>query len=146
MKVTQSCPTLCDPMDYTVCGILQTRILAWVAFPFSRGSSQPRDQTQVSCTAGRFFTSWATREARTLGYSQQLYRGGKWGLESPASSGTPRSKGTAQWLKPSNNLVQTHALIRATLSAEIIRVSYLRWSWPALFFSFMSIRLCPDDN
>ena len=43
--------------------ILQARILEWVAFPFSRGSSQPRDQTQVSCIAGRFFTSWATREA-----------------------------------------------------------------------------------
>ena len=50
-------------MDYTVHGILQARILALVAFPFSRGSSQPRDQTQVSCIAGRFFTSWATREA-----------------------------------------------------------------------------------
>ena len=45
-KVTQSCPTLCDPMDYTVHGMLQVRILEWVAFPFSRGSSQPRDPTQ----------------------------------------------------------------------------------------------------
>ena len=53
----------CDPMDYTVHGILQARILEWVAFPFSRGSSQPRDQTQVSHIAGGFFTSWATREA-----------------------------------------------------------------------------------
>ena len=44
--------------------ILQDRILEWVAFPFSRGSSQARDQTQVSHTAGRFFTSWATREAQ----------------------------------------------------------------------------------
>ena len=44
-------------------GILQARILEWVAFPFSRGSSQPRDQTQVSWIAGGFFTSWATREA-----------------------------------------------------------------------------------
>ena len=43
VKVTQSYPTLCDPMDYTVHGILQARILEWVAFPFSRGSSQPRD-------------------------------------------------------------------------------------------------------
>ena len=51
-------------MDYTVHGILQARILKWVAFPFSKGSSQPRDQTQVSCIAGRFFTSWATREAQ----------------------------------------------------------------------------------
>ena len=47
MKVAQSCPTLCNPMDYTVHGLLQARILEWVAFPFSRGSSQPRDQTQV---------------------------------------------------------------------------------------------------
>ena len=52
-------------MDYTIHGILQARILQWVAFPFSRGSSQPRDGTPVSCIAGRFFTSWAIREAPT---------------------------------------------------------------------------------
>ena len=57
VKVAQSCLTLCDPMDYTVHGILQARILEWVAFPFSRGSSQPRDRTQVSRIAGRCFTS-----------------------------------------------------------------------------------------
>ena len=61
VKVTQSCPTLYDLMNYTVHGILQARILEWVAFPFSRGSSQPRDQTQVSRTAGGFFTSWVTK-------------------------------------------------------------------------------------
>ena len=44
-KVAQSCLTLCDPLDYTVHGILQARILEWVAFPFSRGSSQPSDRT-----------------------------------------------------------------------------------------------------
>ena len=60
--VTQSCLTLCDPMDCSppgssVHGILQARILEWVAFPFSRGSSQPRDETQVSCIAGGFFTA-----------------------------------------------------------------------------------------
>ena len=63
MKVAQLCLTLCDPMDYIVHGILQARILEWVAFPFSRGCSQPRDQTQVSHIAGGFFTSRATREA-----------------------------------------------------------------------------------
>ena len=47
-KVAQLCLTLCDPMDDTVHGLLQARILEWVAFPFSRGSSQPRDGTQVS--------------------------------------------------------------------------------------------------
>ena len=44
--ITQSCMTLCDPMDNTIHGILQARILEWVAFPFSRGSSQTRDQTR----------------------------------------------------------------------------------------------------
>ena len=64
MKVIQSCLTLCNPMDYTVYGILQARIPEWVAVPFSRESSQPRDQTQVSHIAGGFFTSWANREAQ----------------------------------------------------------------------------------
>ena len=64
VKVAQSCLTLCNPIDYKVHGILQARILQWVAFPFSRLSSQPRDWTQVSCIAGGFFTSWATREAQ----------------------------------------------------------------------------------
>ena len=56
-------------MDYTVHGILQTRILEWVAFAFSfsRGSSQPRDWTQVSCLAGGFFTSWATGKPKNTG-------------------------------------------------------------------------------
>ena len=49
MKVAQSCPTLCDPMNYTVHRVFQARILEWVVFSFSRGSSQPRDRTQVSC-------------------------------------------------------------------------------------------------
>ena len=57
VKVAQLCPTLCDPMDYTVHEILQARILELVVFLFSRGSSQPRDRTQVSCIAGSFFTS-----------------------------------------------------------------------------------------
>ena len=65
VKVAQSCRTLCDPMYYTVHGFLQARILEWVASPFSRGSSQPRDRTQVSHTAGRSFTIWATRGVHT---------------------------------------------------------------------------------
>ena len=70
MKGAQSCPTLWDPVDYTVHGILQARILEWVAFPFSRGSSQPRNQTWVSCIAGRFFTTWAMR----AGLSKLFYQ------------------------------------------------------------------------
>ena len=59
MKFAQSCPTLCGPMDYTVHGIFSRPEY----FPFSRASSQLRDQTQVFCIAGTFFISWATREA-----------------------------------------------------------------------------------
>ena len=66
-KSLQSCLTLCDPMDCSppgssVHGILQARTEEWVAISFSRGSSWPRDQTWVSCVAGKFFTVWATRE------------------------------------------------------------------------------------
>ena len=57
VKVAQWCLTLRDPMDYTVHGILQARILEWVASPFTRGSSQPRDRNKVSRIAGGFFTS-----------------------------------------------------------------------------------------
>ena len=63
MQFTQLCPTLCDPVDYTVHGILQARILEWVTLLFSGGSFQPRDQTQVSHIEGGLFTSWTTREA-----------------------------------------------------------------------------------
>ena len=106
VKVTPSCLTLCDPVDYTIHGILQARILEWVAssllqgifptqgldpglphcrwvlyqlshhgsarklecvaYPFSSGSSQPRNRTRVSWIVGRFFTNWATREARII--------------------------------------------------------------------------------
>ena len=59
VKVAQSCPTLVTPP-----GILQARILKWVAFPFSRGFSPPRDQTQVSHIEGKLFTSWVTRQAK----------------------------------------------------------------------------------
>ena len=68
VKVTQSWLTLCHPMNYRVHGILQARILEWIAFPFSRGSSQPRNCTQVSCIAGGFFTNLATREAQEIWY------------------------------------------------------------------------------
>ena len=66
MKVAQSYPTLCDPMDYTAHGILQARILEWTAFPFSRGSSQPRGRTHVSRIASGFFTLSHTGSPRIL--------------------------------------------------------------------------------
>ena len=79
------CPTLCDPMDYSlsgssVQGILQARILEWVAMPSSRGSSQHRSQTRVSCgfcIAGRFFTAEPTGKPRNLGKVINIQRGRK---------------------------------------------------------------------
>ena len=66
-EVAQLCPTLFDPMDSSrpgssVHGIFQATVLEWIAISFSRGSSQPRDQTRVSCIVDRSFTVWATRE------------------------------------------------------------------------------------
>ena len=66
MKVAQSCQILCDPIDCnllgsSVDGILQARIVEWVAISFSRGSSRPRDRTQISCIGGGFFTVQAQR-------------------------------------------------------------------------------------
>ena len=68
-------------MDCIVHGTLQARILEWVAFPFSRGSSQPRDRTQVSHIAGGIFTNWATREA------QEYWSG--WPIPSPGNLSNP---------------------------------------------------------
>ena len=77
--VAQFCPTLGDPMDWSppvssAHGILQARIQGWVAIPFSRGSSWPRDWTWVSCTAGKFFTVWATREALFLKFFFNFFK------------------------------------------------------------------------
>ena len=78
VQLLQLCQTLCDPLDCSlpgssVHGILQARILEWAAISFSRGSSQPRDQTWVSCIADRRFTIWATREAHMIVFSFQMY-------------------------------------------------------------------------
>ena len=81
--VTQLCPTLCNPMDCrppgsSVHGILQVRILEWGAIPFSRGSSQPRDRTGVSCIAGRFFTTEPPGKPKVEPASCQLLAPHQW--------------------------------------------------------------------
>ena len=70
-EVAQSCPTLCDPIDYSlpgssVHGIFQAIVLEWIVISFSRGSSQPRARTRVSRIVDRRFTIWATREVREV--------------------------------------------------------------------------------
>ena len=77
LKVAQLCPTLCDPMDYSrpsssVHGVLLARILEWVAIPFSRRSSRPKDWTQVSHIAGRVFTVWTTRKSPNNGRTKHV--------------------------------------------------------------------------
>ena len=72
VSMARSCPALCNPMDCSppgssVHGILQERILEWVAIPFSRGSSWPRNRTLVSCIADGFFAIRATRETHFKG-------------------------------------------------------------------------------
>ena len=95
MKVAQSSPALCYCMNCTIHGILQARILEWVAFPFSRESSQTRNWTQVSHIAGGFFTSWATREA-------PLYKSSFYSI--PTTKKTKNKAGTFL-IKPSHDFI-----------------------------------------
>ena len=93
-EVTQSCPTLCDPMacslpGSSVRGIFQAIVLEWIAISFSRGSSQPRDQTQVSRIVDRHFTIWATREA------QERLKSTNW--KGSMSAGQEWWKPTSSW-------------------------------------------------
>ena len=77
-EVAQLCPTLCSPMDCnllgsSVNGIFQARVLEWVAISFSKGSSQPRDWTRVSCIVGRYFIIWATREVKNIATDENSF-------------------------------------------------------------------------
>ena len=105
LLVTQSCPTLCDPMDCgppgsSVRGILQARILEWVAMPSSRELSQTRDQTQVSHIAGGFFTNRALSKAHAYTYTgrqikPQMQEPGK----QTESSTKPQAGSLRSWIK-----------------------------------------------
>ena len=99
-----SCPTLCDHRDYTVRGILQARILEWVDFPFSRGSSQPRDWTRVSHIAGGFCTGLKTSALllMSIDWRAELWSAALiWLLPQPLPDWTdPLSLGTAAPLTP----------------------------------------------
>ena len=117
-------------MDYTVLGLLQARILEWVAFPFSRESSQPRDRTQVSHIADGFFTSWATREALHVNYTlikpqkNWNFPGGTVDKNPPANVGG--GYGSSTW---SGNIPHTVGqLSLCALSTEPALVSCTYWS------------------
>ena len=110
--VAKSCPTLPTPMDCnlpgsSVHGILQARMLEWVAISFSRGSSLPKNWTQVSCIAGRWFPNWAMREAQTTGgcvlmKGESLSKRGKHRIQrtGDATQGTWRECPGGKWDRP----------------------------------------------
>ena len=132
VKVTQLCLTLCDLMDYTVHGILQARILEWVAFPFSRGSSQPRDRTQVSHFAGGFFTSWATREAQEYWSGQPIPSPGELpdpGIE-PGSLALQADSLPAELTRKTNTLHHDH-------TCRVLPISWATCN-NSVWFSFFS--------
>ena len=130
MKVAQSCPTLCDPSEYTVHGSLQAWILEWVAFPFSRGSSQLRDWTQVSHIAGGFFTSWATREA-------QEYWSGFSSVQLSCSV-------MSDSLQPHESQHTRHPCPSPTLRVYPNSYPSSRWCHPAILSSVIPFSSCPQ--
>ena len=130
LKVVQSCLTLCDPMIH---GILQARILEWVAFPFSRGSRfQPRDWTQVCHIASEFFTSWATREAHVCGKptANIILNGEKlksFPLRSGTRQGCPLSQLFNIVLEILAKAIKEKEIKRIQIRKEVVKLSDCRW-------------------
>ena len=124
-EVAQSCPTLCDPMDYSLPGssvhwIFQARVLEWVAISFSRGSSRPRDWTQVSHIVGRRFTIWATRENIEIGIYLMKF-------VSESENCCPSSTGPSKW---SSLKLTVHQLCLLPFSLTGLLFSLCLWfSW-----------------
>ena len=155
-KVPQLCPTLCDP--WTVdqqsplsMKILQARILEWVAIPSFRGSSQSRYQTQVPCTAGAFFTIWATSPVQSLSPVQLLAT--PWAAAHQASLSIANSWSLLKLMStesviPSNHLILCHPLLLLPSIFPSIRVfsneSVLPIRWPK-YWSF-SFSISPSNE
>ena len=164
-QLLQSCPTLCDAMDcslpgFFVHGIFQSRILEWVDMPSSRGSFWPRDQTRVSCFAGRFFTHWATWEAlQDIQFSsvQLLSRvylfvtpwiTARQACLSITNSWSLPKLMSIKLVMPSSHLILCHPLLLLPPIPPSIRVfsneSTLRMSWPK-YWSF-SFNISPSNE
>ena len=137
-------------MDYTVHGILQARILEWVALPFYRGSSQPRNQTQVSCTAGRFFRSELREKPQISSIAQSCLTfcdamdcsTARLPCPSPTTGAYSNSCLTRQWcIQPS------HPLLLPSMFPSI-RIFSNKWAlhirWP-MYWSF-SFSISPSNE
>ena len=141
VKVTQSCTTLCHPMNYIVHGILQARILEWVAGPFSRESSQ----TQVSNITGGFFTRWITTVWITTNCGKSLKR---WEYQTKllplrnlyaGQEATVRTEhGTMDWFQIGKGVHQGHIL-----SPRLFNLYAQGWChlhiWGYWYFSWQSL-------
>ena len=134
--VTKSCPALCDAADCSlpgssVHGILQARILEWVAISFSRGSSRPRNRTRVTCIAGGFFADWAMREAHDMSRLTKFLRA----LRAPEWS----SPGALHPLSPKASVSTTScamghlASTRRLLKVNSSDWTQLSWASPGLW-------------
>ena len=138
-KIAQSCPTICDPMHYTVHGILQARILKWVAFPFS----QPTDRIQVSLIAGRFFTSWTIREAPYIWWrTPYIYSEGWWRTWKPGMLQSMRSQ-SLTWLRDWKTttiyiFIYSPGMIEWIWKWMLKLITLVWWKWLPRSYS------CPD--
>ena len=144
-----SCVQLCEPMVYTVHGILQARILEWVAFSFSRGSSQPRDRTQVSCMAGRHSTIWATREgllapkhlpchpSLALQGSQECFVSAFWFSMKICGQGSAIHSKTGHQVRHGSGLLDVYVCVLSHFS----HVLASSWTTAHILLSWWSIRL-----
>ena len=159
MKAAQLWPTLYDPMNYTVQGILQVRILEWVDYPFSSGSSLPRNRTGVSCIAGRFFTNWTIRGSPSIQFSSVQSLSRVWLFATPwiaahqASLSITNSQSLLKLMPiesvmPSSHLILSHPLLLLPPIPPSIRVfsneSTLCMRWPK-YWSF-SFSISPSNE
>ena len=128
----------CSPPGSSIHGIFQVRVLEWVAFPFSRGSSWLRDQTQVSQIACRLFTSWATRKA-------QMHKKIFWRISAPVyDKNSPESGIEGIYLKIINDMYdKPFYTVHGVLMASILEWfailftsgSHFRMEWKLIFSS-----------
>ena len=124
VKVAQSCPTFCGPMDCTVHGILQARILEWVAYPFSVGSSQPRNWTGVSCIAGESLPAALPRKYQRPGAAAYICHcpltfGWGWGqgMWTPGCRWVPAETPSRHWRSPGDRKEEGSLCLKWSLLA-----------------------------
>ena len=142
VKVAQSCLTLCNCVVH---GILQARILEWVAFLSSRGSSQPTDQTQVSCIAGGFFSCWTCLKHTQVVQHFQHSLCGRWFVPIQTSFSFIISSADSQnWpcLRESDWKLENFVFLKHIASISHILIYFRSSSPETLYFTFSKEKTC----